>query len=452
MTSAAGRHVAPIKPLVELREGALQALNFHPGQMRAWESKKRIIAILAGTQSGKTGFGPWWLAREVVEHEGGDHLAVTANFPLFKLKMLPELKRCFVDILKIGKYWAGPKIIEIRDPDNGKFWAKESSDDEMYGRIILRSAKAGKTKDGVGVGGLESATAQSAWLDEAGLDDFSIATWDAINARLSLSMGRVLITTTLYNWGWLRSQVYVPWTQGDPDIECVQFDSIMNPMFPMAEYRQRRAKMPRWKFNMRYRGVYERPAGAVYECFNEERHVIKAYPLEAKYPVYVGVDPSGGHVCTVWLAWDSKRSKYVAFRETFETGLSTAGHTAHFKKAASGLNVQVVRGGAPSEDQQRLDWQANGVPMMLPNVTDVEGGISRVTELLMLDRLEIMDCCPMLIGQLAEYSRKLDADQQPMEAIKDKEKYHYADALRYVCSGPMAAQQGGYYFTAVKGR
>jgi hypothetical protein len=32
--------------------------NFHPGQWRAWQSLKRFILVLAGTQSGKTSFGP----------------------------------------------------------------------------------------------------------------------------------------------------------------------------------------------------------------------------------------------------------------------------------------------------------------------------------------------------------------------------------------------------------
>ncbi len=33
-------------------------LNLHEGQTRAWDSKARYVAVIAGTQSGKTSFWP----------------------------------------------------------------------------------------------------------------------------------------------------------------------------------------------------------------------------------------------------------------------------------------------------------------------------------------------------------------------------------------------------------
>src|SRR5690606_30690163 len=137
-------------------------LHFHDGQMRAWTSTRRIVAMIAGSQGGKTSFGPWWLAREVETCGPGDYLAVTATFDLFKLKMLPETRTVFEDILGIARYWAGDQILELCEhvwdddlgawvPLRGQFRAKRS-DDPMWGRIILRSA--------VAKGGLESATAK----------------------------------------------------------------------------------------------------------------------------------------------------------------------------------------------------------------------------------------------------------------------------------------------------
>ena len=51
--------------------------------------------MLAGTQGGKTSFGPHWLNREIKTKGPGDYLAVTATFPLLENKMLPELKKAF---------------------------------------------------------------------------------------------------------------------------------------------------------------------------------------------------------------------------------------------------------------------------------------------------------------------------------------------------------------------
>lgn len=204
-----------IKPLCEVDSttGKVQ-LNFHPGQVKAWQSKKRFIFVLAGTQSGKTTFGPWWLWKEIKECGGGDYLAVSPTYDLFKLKLLPEMLGVFVNILKIGRYYPSERIIEIADPRTGKFSAKLASD-KMYARIILRSAEAGSKKGGAGVGGLESATAKAAWLDECGMDTFSLQAWEAVLRRLSLSEGKILGSTTIYNNGWLKREIYDRWRNKD---------------------------------------------------------------------------------------------------------------------------------------------------------------------------------------------------------------------------------------------
>jgi hypothetical protein len=58
----------PIKPLVEPAPpgaGVDFYYNFHEGQQRAYDSPKRFILVLAGSQGGKTSFGPLWLAQEI---------------------------------------------------------------------------------------------------------------------------------------------------------------------------------------------------------------------------------------------------------------------------------------------------------------------------------------------------------------------------------------------------
>jgi len=163
---------------------------FHLAQSAAYDSTKRTIVLLAGSQSGKTGWLPWWLKREIQLCGTGDYIAVTSSFDLYKLKFLPEVLKVFEDILGWGRFWAGDKIIELKDPNTGEFWAEKSTD-TMWGRVILRSAQS--------LGGLESATAKAACLDEAGQDEFPLEAYRAINRRLALNRGRRLITTTLYN-------------------------------------------------------------------------------------------------------------------------------------------------------------------------------------------------------------------------------------------------------------
>jgi hypothetical protein len=62
----------------------------------------------------------------------------------------------------------------------------------------------------------------------------------------------------------------------------------------------------------------------------------------------------------------------------------------------------------------------------------VEAGIDKVIGLLRDHRLYILDTCTGVLDQIGRYSRKLDKNGDVTEDIKDKETFHYLDALRYV--------------------
>lgn len=389
-------------------EGGKISLHLHAGQTKAWDSDRRFVFVVAGTQGGKTSFGPWWLWREVKQRGPGDYLAVTATYDLFKLKMLPEMRRVFCELLPGWTWVASDRVIV--------------SDDGQT-RIILRSANA--------PGGLESATAKAAWLDECGQDDFRITAWEAVQRRLSLSQGRVLGTTTPYNLGWLKQEVYDRWRGGDPDYSVIQFRSIENPAFPRSEYERAKASLPRWKFEMFYNGEFARPAGLIYEDFDENLHKVKPFPIPPEWPRYVGIDFGAVHTALVWIAENPETKCYYLYRESLQGGMSTNQHAAQARKDAEGENVVRWTGGARSETQQRMDWNAAGIPVNESPIIDVEAGIDRVIELFKTKRLFIFSDCRGVLDELGTYSRVLDDRGQPTEKIKDKETFHRLDALRY---------------------
>jgi len=388
---------------------------------------------VAGTQGGKTSFGPWWLWREIEWRGSGDYIAVTATFDLFKLKMLPEIRTVFEHVLKIGRYWAGDGVIEIRNPQTGKFEAKRASD-PMWARIILRSAAAG--------GGLESATAKGAWLDECGQDTFTIDTWDAVQRRLSIAQGRVFAGTTPYNLGWLKTEI-VDQAARDPNIDVITFASIENPLFPKSEFEARRDKMPAWKFNMFYRGLFERPAGLIYGDFIDKPrehggHKVTPFDLPTDWPRYVGVDPGAIHTAMIWLAHDTENDLFYLYRESLQGEKSTPQHAvgAALKAHLHGERVIMWYVGQKSELQTRLDWQQAGIMNVSePSIHEVEGGIDRVIRLLKQKRLYIFDDCRGVLDEIGRYGRVLDAAGEPTEKIKDKDTYHRLDALRYAAVG-----------------
>ena len=178
------------------KDGRLH-FSFHPGQARAWDSKRRIVLMLAGTQSGKTVFGPPWLWREIRARGPGDYLVVAPSYKLMALKALPSFTRLFETQLRLGRYHKGDKVFVVSRSGEQRLFG--STQDEAT-QIFFGHADDPES--------LEAATAKAAWLDEPGQKRFKLDSWWAIQRRLALHSGRILATTTPYNLGWLKRQVY----------------------------------------------------------------------------------------------------------------------------------------------------------------------------------------------------------------------------------------------------
>jgi hypothetical protein len=314
-------------------------------------------------------------------------------------------------------------VLELRDPKTGTFWAKRA-DDTMWGRIILRSAESGS--------GFESSTANAAWLDECGMDSFTAEIWRAVRRRLSLHRGRLLGTTTLYTlYNWLR-QLYDEWQNGREDVEFIQFASIQNPSFPKDEYDLALREMPEHVINMQYRGIFDKPPGMIYDCFDSRLCVIPPFNIPADWPSYGGGDFGGVNTAAVCIRENPETAVLYLTNEYLEGGRTAREHAAELKA----WNCQMWVAGSKSEGQWRNEFRAAGLPMQEPEISDVWLGISRVYGKMKSRKLIIFDTCQGTLGQIGTYSRKINKSTgEPLaDEILHKEQYHYLDALRYVLS------------------
>lgn len=380
--------------------------------------------MIAGTQSGKTSLGPWWLYRCLQQFGQGDYLAVTASYDLFKLRMLPELRTVFEQLLGIGRYWSGLKVIELVDLEEGRFWA-ERADDPMWGRIILRSAQSS--------GGLESATAKAAWLDECGQDEFTLEDWEAILRRLAISQGPVLGTTTPYSQNWLKTEVHDRWVEGDHDYQVIQFPSTVNPAFPPEEFARAERTMQDWRFRMFYGGEFARPAGLIYARFTDDM-LVDPFPIDAEWPRVVGVDFGGANTAEVYLAKDPESGIWYLYDEALSGDKTTREHAQEVQEKMEGAEEWDAVGGAPSETQERRDWGAAGVRVRKPRIPEVEPGIDRVAELIKSGKFRVFRTCKGARDELGSYRRKLDEQGEPTDVILHKRDFHRLDALRYAAT------------------
>lgn len=420
------------RPLHEIIDGHLK-MNFHPGQLRAWDSDKRIVAIISGTRSGKTSFGPPWLHREMQRKGPGDYLVGAPTFPRIDQAAGPDLEYFFDRLLGVGKMRRSPLQFHISEYGHKCIWPGKPV--ERRCRILFGHGDEPESMEAMGV--------KAVWLDEAGQKKFKFGSYEAVRRRGHIDQARTLITTTPYSLGWLKQEIQDEWEnahRNHPEIEVINFDSLQNPAFPREEYEQAMVSLPKWKFNMFYRGLFERPAGMIYDCFDRSRHKIPRFAIPPSWPRWLGLDFGGVHTAGVFLAEeldkDSQRTgRLFCYRVYGPTGNATAKqHVEALWKGEPCLPNAV--GGSKSEGQWRDEFGAAGLGVREPPVSDVEVGIQRVYGCLARNppELFVFDDLAHLLDELGSYSRALDEMGEPTQDIDDKSSFHCADALRYVVS------------------
>jgi hypothetical protein len=299
-------------------------------------------------------------------------------------------------------------------------------DSDIPTRVIIGSAQNPES--------MESATVKGVWLDEAGQKQFKRETWEAIQRRGLIEKARILITTTLYGLGWLKTDIYDPWVAGDPDIDVIQFDSIENPAFPVSEYKRMQDTMPDWKFNMMHRGRFSKPAGLIYNAFDSARDIIEPFEIPNHWPRYVGHDFGPVHTVALWVAQDPATGMFYVYRDYAMGGLSTFEHVTNWIDLSKGERIAARVGGSQTEDGWRGDYTQAGWRIDKPLDGAVESGIMRVYGYEKLGKKKVFRTCKNYISEKQTYSRELDDMYNQTDKIENKEIYHFMDSERYLFS------------------
>jgi hypothetical protein len=413
--------------------------SFHEGQRKAFWSTARVTLVLAGTQGGKTAVGPPWLLRQIKERGPGDYIVAAPTFALMEKKVLPELLRLFRDTMKLGDFKTSP----VR-----KFVFSEAAMVRLFGpgpHIPVQIFFGyGEDPDS-----LESMTAKAAWLDEPGQKKFKRESFDAIMRRLSIEQGPVLLTTTPYLLGWLSEMVDKAAELG---VNVINFPSIANPRFSLAEWERAKAALPPWKFNMFYRGIFERPAGMIYDCWSDDENIIPHMAIPDHWPRFLGLDFGGVNTAALFVAKELTEAgqwsgRFIGYRDYHAGGKTAEGHTRDLLRGEPMVPTAV--GGSKSEGQWRAEFAASGLGVYPPVVTEVEVGIDRVYGLIKpneqgLRRFVILDSLKAFRDEVMGYTRPLDENGEPMEGIEDKEQFHRMDSARYILSFLAAGMDGSW--------
>lgn len=439
----------------------------HAGQVETWYSMAMVVATFAGWQSGKSSMGAYWLRREIQRKGPGDYGCGAPTYPLMLKKMLPEFLQVF---RALGTYKASERIFTLsKKGERLIFGAEQAIDTKIF---------FGHMDD---ANSLEAATYKAFWGDECGHPSVSVESKEVIESRCAVNKGRILWTSRPYDMGWYVSDVWSAadykwiWTDGQQKvtgnrdttkIAVIGYSSILNPVFPREHYEEKKNSMPRWKFKLKYDGIPSRPAGAIFDCFNDwvgetEDGLGSLFHWDAdsyipeQWPRYLGLDfgPDNTAAWKVagereWIAhkerWGPMTGRFLLYQEYHDGGLTAKEHVAAMmvapwedeegELAIEDKALFRAWGGSGSEDGWRGWFEAAGLPVAEPLIPAVDVGIMCLYSLIRTGRLLVSEQCVRTRSQLLNYSWPLDEDgnPDPSKGPKDKAKFHLVDSGRYV--------------------
>lgn len=361
-------------------------IKLHSGQYKVWESDARYVAMIAGTGAGKSWFGPIWLYREIQRYPQDDFLVVSPTYTMFQRIVLPRMLEFMMSVAMI-EYKATERALYL--PTGGK--------------IYFGSADNPLTLEGVHV--------RAAWIDEAG--QMRREAWEVIQRRVGYHKGRILLTTTPYNLGWLKTELYDRWKAGDKNYDVIQFASIVNPAYPKEEFERAKATMPEWKFKMFYLGQFAKPEGMVYQDFNEQKQLIDAFEIPKSWRRVAGMDfgynnPSA----VVWTAISPDDEIYI-YREYYERGKIIEELADEIIDRSRGEEIDAIycdpSNPAAIEELRRKDLPAQAAD------NAVKQGIEAVIEAMRGNRLYIFKGLNNLLDELENYHWKENGDEPVKE-------------------------------------
>lgn len=383
-------------------------VKLHTGQTKAWKSTAKIVAMIAGTGGGKSYFGPIWLYREIQKYPKDGFLVVSPTYQMFQRITLPLTKN-FLDKTAGGEYKATERAYYL--PTGGK--------------VFFGSADNPLTLEGV--------HCRAVWLDEAG--QMKREVWEVALRRVGFLNGRILITTTPYNLGWLKTEVYDRWKAGDKDYDVIQFASIENPAYPKEEFERAKAILPEWKFLMFYKGQFVRPAGLVYQDFDPAKHIVEPFEIPRNWRRIIGVDFGYNNpTAAVWLAINPDGVMY-AYREYYQRFKLAEESGRDIKQASKEEHIEIVACD-PSEPASIEQYRRLGLPAKAAN-NAVKEGIEAVITAFKSNRLFIFRGLVNLLDEIENYHWMEKNEQLKDEPVKEYD--HLMDALRY---GVKALNQG----------
>jgi len=348
-------------------------------QRQVLASTARYTVVPAGTGTGKTVVGPFWLYDRIAKWPQDEFLVVVADDNSAQGQVVNKvdgLVRVFCDVLGIGEYVASLNIIRLK----------------TGGTVYIRSAKAPRT--------LHSIHARAVWMDEAGLIDDVAA--DVALGSAGQKSGDYLVTGyPQSSGGWYRKLIDRG-LNADPSVNVIRVSTADSPYVDPAEVEEMRRRLPGWKAAMLLDGDFSRALGSIFDplpvgCIHDDIRARLTSAREARgdaAPVtdtdveheldrivqyYGGADGGWAITAGVLIAWEGDRCWWLGGYKSSEQPVDV--NSAGFKTAGLGRAIRIFGDPAASAIWHEYLRQDLRIADATKGPGSVEAGITRMVEM-----------------------------------------------------------------------
>lgn len=275
------------------------------------------------------------------------------------------------------------------------------------------------------------------WGDEAG--KYRLYFWENIQARADFCGCGIDLTTSPYSLNWIPKDLIKPFERGlRPDVEYVQAASWENPYHSLYSEEKRdlkRRTMDPRRFDMIFGGLFGKMAGLVYDCFDEEQHVVDPFDLPPGTRFFGGIDWGFTDPFVLAVRAITPQGHHFRVSEYYKTGMTAADMVAVAKQKKSVFGIQTFYAD-PSRPEHIEEFNRNGLSCV-PAVNDIRHGVDLHYDLIKSGKYRVFrGSSPYAMDEYANYHYPEPEDLGPDEDSKEQlpvgQGDHAMDAERYL--------------------
>lgn len=382
-------------------------------QAVAIKTSRPILLCATGTQWGKTRVGAVRMKVKIHTYTSkDDNFLITA--PTYKTLHQSTLP-AFLKVMEgCGTY--NHKYDEFRINGGGTVFCRTETDpDSIVGITNIRHI----------------------WGDEAG--KYRLYFWENMQARADFCGCGIDLTTSPYSMNWIPKELIRPYEKGKrPDVEYIQAASWENPYHSLhdeAKRDQKRATMDPRRFDMIYGGAFGKMAGLVYDCFDEELHIVKPFSFPPGTRFYGGIDWGFTDPFALGVRAITPTGHHFRVSEFYKTGMTVSDMITVAKQKKETFGIQTFFAD-PSRPEHIEEFNRNGISCV-PAVNDIRHGVDLHYEMIKSGRYQVFEgTSPHAIDEYATYHypelEDLGPDDDSKEQLPVGQGDHVMDQERYI--------------------